>query len=201
MRLDLDRVADRDARTVDGGARSAAVLASVIERDGAHRLLFIRRADDLSEHAGQMSFPGGGHEPDDDGLRETALREAGEEVGLRAGEAEIVGRLDEIHTITDYSVRPYVARVADREYVPDGNEAAAVVVLPVAALLESANYEFERRVHPEGGEVVVHYFRVDGHTVWGATAKILVQLLELTTDWRRPETVDRVVDPDADVQR
>ena len=185
MWLHLTRIADREPRTVDGGARSAAVLAPVIERDGAHHLLFIRRADDLAEHAGQMSFPGGGHEPGDGDLRETALREAGEEVGLRAGEAEVVGRLDEIHTTTDYSVRPYVARVADREYVPDGNEAAAVVVLPVTALLDPANYEFERRVHP-AGEVVVHYFRVDGHTVWGATGEILVDLLETTTDWRAP---------------
>jgi len=187
MRLDLARVADREPRTVEGGHRSAAVLAPVIERDGAHHLLFIRRSEDLSEHAGQMSFPGGGHEPDDADLSETALREAGEEVGLRAGESEIVGWLDEIHTITDYSVRPYVARVADRSYEPDGNEAAAVVVLPVAALVDPANYEFERRVHPEGGEVVVHYFHVDDHTVWGATGDILVDLLEVTTDGHAPE--------------
>jgi len=187
MRLDLAAVAERGSRTVDGEHRSAAVLAPVIERDGGHHLLFIRRADDLSEHAGQMSFPGGGHEPGDDDLRGTALREADEEVGLRAEEAEIVGRLDEIHTITDYAVRPYVARVADRRYVPDGEEATAVVVLPVAGLVDPTNYEFERRVHSAGGEVIVHYFHVNDHTVWGATGDILVDLLEVTTDWRAPE--------------
>lgn len=186
MRLELAALAAREPRTVAGGHRSAAVLAPVIRRERGDHLLFIRRADDLSEHAGQMSFPGGAHEPDDPDLRATALREANEEVGLRPEEAEVVGRLDEIHTITDYSVRPYVGRVPDRAYEPDGREAIDVAVLPVADLAAAENYEFERRVHPEAGEVVVHYFHVDGVTVWGATGEIVVDLLELATEWRAP---------------
>lgn len=185
-RLDLSGLSGRDARIVDGGHRSAAVLAPVLDRPAGDHLLFIQRADDLSKHAGQVSFPGGGHEPGDADLSETALREAHEEVGLRPEEAELVGQLDEIHTITEYSVRPYVGRVPDRTYEPDGREATAVNVLPVAGLLDGDNYEFERRTHPEGGEVVVHYFHVDGTTVWGATGEIVVNLLELTTDWRAP---------------
>ncbi len=186
MQLDLSAVAARESRTVDGGHRSAAVLAPVLEQSDGHHLLFIRRADDLSEHAGQMSFPGGAHEPVDSGLEATALREANEEVGLAPDEATVVGRLDEIHTITDYRVRPYVARAPDRPYEPDGREATAVAVLPVAGLLDGDNYEFERRVHPEGGEVVVHYFHVGEHTVWGATGEIVVDLLETATDWQAP---------------
>lgn len=186
MRLDLDGLGGREARTVEAGHRSAAVLVPVITREDGDYLLFMRRAEDLSEHAGQVSFPGGSHEPDDADLAATALREAGEEVGLRREEADLVARLDDIHTITEYSVRPYVARVADRTYEPDGREATAVAVLPLAGLLDRDNYEFERRTHPEGGEVVVHYFHVDGTTVWGATGEIVVDLLELTTDWRAP---------------
>ena len=60
------------------------------------------------------------------------------------------------------------------------------------------NYESERRDHPHYGEIRIHFFRVGGYTVWGATGRMLVQLLELTTGWEMPPEVDRVVDPDAD---
>jgi 8-oxo-dGTP pyrophosphatase MutT (NUDIX family) len=195
--MDLGRVADHDAVAITDVRREAAVLAPVLSRGGAH-LLFTKRADHLGEHPGQMSFPGGGREPSDATLRETALREAREEIGLRAPEAEIVGRLDDIHTVSDYAVRPVVARVPDRAYEPDEREVAEIAVLPVEGLLDPDNYESERRTHPAVGEVRVHFFRVGGYTVWGATARILVQLLELTTGWRAPEAVDRVVDTDAD---
>jgi 8-oxo-dGTP pyrophosphatase MutT (NUDIX family) len=149
--------------------------------------VFTKRADDLRDHPGQMSFPGGGAEPGDADIRATALREAHEEIGLRPEEAEVVGRLDDIRTITEYAVSPFVARIPDREYEPDDREVAEVVVLPVAGLTDLENHEHEHREHPYYGDVVIHYFHVNGYTVWGATGRILVQLLELTTDWRAPE--------------
>jgi len=199
--MDLGRVAEYAPQEVTDEERDAAVLAPVADRDGEPHLVFTKRADHLGEHAGQMSFPGGGREPSDDALLATALREADEEIGLRPEEADVVGRLDDIRTTTRYAVSPFVARVPDREYVPDEREVAEIAVLPVTGLVDPENYESERREHPQYGEAIVHFFRVDGYTVWGATARILVQLLELTTDWRAPETIDRVLDPDADVRR
>ncbi|PSP55697.1 coenzyme A pyrophosphatase [Halobacteriales archaeon QS_1_67_19] len=199
--MELGRVAEHVPRTVEDEDRDAAVLAPVVVRNGEHHLLFTKRADHLGEHAGQMSFPGGGREPSDDDLRATALREANEEIGLRAEEPEIVGRLDDIRTTSRYAVTPYVASVPDREYVPDEREVAEIAVLSLAGFLDPDNYESERREHPQYGEAIVHFFHVDGWTVWGATARILVQLLELTTDWCVPAAVDRVVDPDADVRQ
>ncbi|WP_137283597.1 NUDIX hydrolase [Halorussus salinisoli] len=199
--MELGRVADHVPRDVPDEDHDAAVLAPVVEREGDHYLLFTKRADHLGEHAGQMSFPGGGREPSDADLRATALREAEEEIGLRADEADVVGRLDDIRTTSRYAVTPYVATVPDRTYTPDEREVAEIAVLPVTELLDLDNYESERREHPQYGEAIVHFFHVGGYTVWGATARILVQLLELTTDWRAPETVDRVVDPDADVRQ
>jgi 8-oxo-dGTP pyrophosphatase MutT (NUDIX family) len=195
--MDLDRVSDHGAAPVTDASRQAAVIAPVLDRNGAH-LLFTKRADHLGEHPGQMSFPGGGHDPGDATLRETALREAREEIGLRAREAEVLGRIDDIHTVSKYAVRPFVARVPDRAYEPDEREVAEIAALPVSGLRDPANYESERRTHPEFGDVRVHFFHVGGYTVWGATARILVQLLELTTDWRAPDTADRVVDTDVD---
>ena len=196
--MDWERVAGHDPVEVTDEEREAAVLAPVVTRSDGEYLLFTKRDDHLGEHPGQMSFPGGGREPSDDDLQATAKREAREEIGLRPSEAEVVGRLDDIRTITNYAVRPFVARVPDREYTPDEREVAEIAVLPLSALTDLDNYESERRDHPHYGEIRIHFFHVDGYTVWGATGRMLVQLLELATDWEMPTDVDRVVDPDAD---
>jgi 8-oxo-dGTP pyrophosphatase MutT (NUDIX family) len=196
--MDLSRLAAHDPVSVTGPAREAAVLVAVVERSSGPAVLFVKRADHLGEHAGQMAFPGGGREPEDEDLLATALRESHEEVGLDPSLPDVVGRLDDIPTISDYSVRPFVARIPDVTFVPDGREVAEVAVLPVEALTDRANYDSEHRDHPERGSVRIHYFRVDGYTVWGATGQMLVQFLELATDWRMPPEPDRVVDPDAE---
>jgi len=191
MRMDLDRAAEYEPREIPDEPYDAAVLIPVIEREGEHHLLFTKRAEHLGEHPGQMSFPGGGREPEDASIRETALREANEEIALEADEADVIGQLDDIRTITEYAVTPFVARVPDRTYVPDEREVAEIAVLPLSGILDPDNYEYERREHPHYGDVVIHYFHVDGYTVWGATGRIVVDLLELTTDWRAPERIDR----------
>ncbi len=212
--MDLSRVAAHEPVRVADEEREAGVLAPLLDRGpgGTPRgeaaldpdawiepaVLFTKRADHLGEHAGQMSWPGGGHEPGDDGRHDTALREADEEIGLAPAEVETVGRLDDIRTVTRYAVSPFVATVPDRAYEPGDGEVAEIAVLPLADLLDRANYDSERRDHPHYGDIRLHYFRVDGYTVWGATARMLVQLLELATDWEMPPEVDRVVEPDAD---
>jgi 8-oxo-dGTP pyrophosphatase MutT (NUDIX family) len=197
--MDLGGVARHEPATVDEADRKAAVVAGVAERRGEPHVLFTKRADHLGEHPGQMSWPGGGREPSDADLRATALREVREEIGMRESEVDFVGRLDDIHTVTNYDIRPFVARVPDREYVPDEREVAEVALLPVSGLIDPANYESELRDHPHYGETRLDFFHVNGYTVWGATGRMLVQLLELTTDWRAPAEPDRVVDPDADL--
>ncbi|WP_254839253.1 NUDIX hydrolase [Natronomonas marina] len=196
--MDWQRVAAHEPIEVTDEEREAAVLAPVVTRADGEYLLFTKRADHLGEHPGQMSFPGGGREPSDEDLVATAKREGREEIGLRPEEVDVVGQLDDIRTITNYAVRPFVAKIPDREYTPDEREVAEIAVLSVAALTDLGNYESERRDHPHYGEVRIHFFRVDGYTVWGATGRMLVQLLELATDWEMPAEPDRVVDPDAD---
>ena len=184
--MDLSRVARHTPRLITDEKRDAGVLIPVVERPEETGLLFTKRSDHLDEHPGQMSFPGGGHEAEDEDLRATALREANEEIGLTAPEVEIVGRLDDIRTVTEYAISPFVGRIPDREYVPNDGEVAEIAVLPLEGLLAPENYEFECRDHPHYGEVTIHYFDVDGYTVWGATGRILVQFLELTTGWVVP---------------
>ena len=196
--MDLGPVGDHSPSIVEDEERDAAVLVPVVDRPDGPALLFIKRSDRVGQHPGQMGFPGGGREPSDEDLYDTAVREVGEEIGMRPDEVGLVGRLDDIRTITHYAVSPFVARVPDREYEPDGFEVDEVVVLPLSELTDLENYESERREHPQHGDIRIHFFHVDGYTVWGATGRILVQFLTLTTDWRPPEGVDYVVDPDVD---
>jgi 8-oxo-dGTP pyrophosphatase MutT (NUDIX family) len=196
--MNFDRVRDHEPLVVDDEPRQAAVVVPVVSRDD-EAILFTKRADHLQDHPGQMSFPGGGREPEDEDLLRTALREANEEIGLDPRAANVVGRLDDIRTITRYSVRPFVARIPEREYVPDDQEVAEIVRLSVAELTDLDNYESEQRDHPHYGQIRLHFFYVDGYTVWGATARMLVQLLELATDWRQPPEPDRYAGPDDDL--
>jgi 8-oxo-dGTP pyrophosphatase MutT (NUDIX family) len=197
--MDFDRVAAHDAAAVTGEEREAAIVVPVVTRAEDEAVLFTKRADHLPDHPGQMAFPGGGREPEDGGLLGTALREANEEIGLDPKAVHIAGRLDDIRTITHYSVRPFVGRIPDREYLPGDEEVAEVVRLPVSALTNPGNYESEHRDHPHYGEVRLHFFYVDGYTVWGATARMLVQLLELATGWEMPPEPDRYAGPDDDL--
>jgi len=194
--MDLSAVLDHEPTAVTDQQREAAVIVPVLS--GEPQLLFTKRAEHLPDHPGQMSFPGGQHEPGDATLRETALREGNEEVCLDAAEVEFVGRIDDIRTVTDFSVRPFVARVPDRGYRPCSTEVAETAALSLGALTDRDNYDSEWRDHPHHGRIRLHYFRVDGYTVWGATAQMLVQLLELATDWTVPPEADRVVDADAE---
>jgi 8-oxo-dGTP pyrophosphatase MutT (NUDIX family) len=196
--MNLEGVTEHEPAVVTDQEREAAVVVPLVDRQNDPSMLFTKRADHLSDHPGQMSYPGGGHEPEDGDLRETALREADEEIGLRPEEVECVGRLDDIRTVTRYSIRPFVARVPDRAYEPHDGEVAEIAVLSLADICDLDNYESERRDHPYYGDIRLHFFYVDDFTVWGATARMLVQFLQLATDWKMPPEVDRVVDADAD---
>ncbi len=199
MYLDLTGVSRYSPTVHADPDQEAGVLAPIIERENGHAIIFTKRSEHLGNHPGQMSFPGGGREPVDTTLEATALRESHEEIGLRPSEARVVGALDDIETISRYIVRPFVGRVPDREYTADEYEVAEIVRLSVDALTSPENYESERRDHPEYGPIRIHFFHVDGYTVWGATGKMLAQLLELTSSWQIPAEVDRVVDPDAEL--
>jgi len=184
----------RSPRRTSG--RPAAVLVPLIDPDGAPQLLFTERSPDLSAHAGQISFPGGRAEPGDPDRKMTALREATEEVGLDPTEAEVIGELDEIRTVTGYAVRPVVAIVPSRQYHPDESEIVAVHPVSIETLLDTGLYE--RRIRPTAEEErIIHYFHHDP-VIWGATAAICVQLFEQTLGWQPPRVDPTVIDDPRD---
>lgn len=191
----LDRirrsVAHRPSRPVrlapgelDGSARRAsAVLAAVYElRDEPHVLL-TRRSWDLRSHKGEVSFPGGAHEPDDPDLVTTALREAHEEVGLPPEVVEVVGELDHLQTVTTEAfIVPYVGILSSRPPLrPDPREVAEIRDVPISELLADGVFR-EEIWSRDGVDRAIWFFELEGDTVWGATAAMLRDLLCRATD-------------------
>ena len=121
-------------------ARPAAVLVPLVQRDEGLHVILTRRTDHLSDHAGQISFPGGRQEDHDNTLEETALRETEEEIGLARVHIELVGRLDDYYTVTGYQVTPVVGVITPPfDLAPDAHEVAEVFEVPLEFILEPRN--------------------------------------------------------------
>jgi 8-oxo-dGTP pyrophosphatase MutT (NUDIX family) len=177
----LDRTPDPRPGPDD---RLAAVLVPLVERPEPS-LVFTQRADELPRHAGEISFPGGLAEDGDAGLEETALRETREELGLDPALVRLLGALPPIHTsVSRILVVPFVGLLAERPpFEPSAGEIAQVLEYPVRRLA-SAEALVEWRV--DGHLYRGFAYEVDGHTIWGATARMLHDLLVLVrseTPW------------------
>ena len=173
-------LADRRRRVVDSESLiPAAVLLLLTNRRGPH-VVFAKRTEDVTHHKGQFSFPGGIVETWDGSRLETALREAQEEIGLAPSAVDILGTLDDTETrATQFVITPFVGMVSQPvSYIPDGKEIERVLEVPLAALLDPAIFRVEMwerdgEVHP------VYFYEYNGETIWGATARILKQFLDL----------------------
>jgi 8-oxo-dGTP pyrophosphatase MutT (NUDIX family) len=156
--------------------RAAAVLVPIVMRPASLTVLLTRRTDHLRDHSGQVSFPGGRVEPHDADAEATALRETHEEIGLQARQVELLGKLSDYHTRTGYRITPVVGLVSPPfELRLDAHEVAAAFEVPLAFLLDPANHQRRAREY-QGRDV--HYYAMEwgGHTIWGATAGMLVNL-------------------------
>lgn len=175
---EIGGLADPGARQ-DRPLRPASVLVPLFEHEGEPGVLLLRRSDHLGKHAGQIAFPGGGRDACEDDLA-CALRESHEEVGLAPDAVEILGRLDRYATITSYLVSPYVGwlRRWPLELVPNPAEVAQILTVPIARLVEPGTLRVAM-LERGGAARAVNFFAVDDHVIWGATARMLRQLLEL----------------------
>ncbi|HEY8250157.1 MAG TPA: CoA pyrophosphatase [Burkholderiales bacterium] len=159
----------------DAASTAAAVLIPLIAH-GELTVLFTQRTTHLKSHAGQVSFPGGRAEPGDASAEFTALREAGEEIGLAAERVEILARLPDYRTRTGFRVTPVVGLVTPPlALAPDPREVAEVFEVPLAFLLDPRNRQ--RRTREFQGQQVGYYvFEYQERVIWGATAGMLVNL-------------------------
>ncbi|MFL7813173.1 MAG: NUDIX hydrolase [Anaerolineales bacterium] len=162
----------------------AGVLIPLLQEAGSWKILFIKRTlQQHDRHSGQIAFPGGRAEPGDQGLLQTALREASEEIGLAPGDIRILGRSCSITTVTDYEVSPFVGLLPwPYPLILSPQEVEKTILIPLDWLNDPNNREIKAWQSPKepGKDLpVIFYNAYEGEILWGATARIVVDFLEI----------------------
>jgi 8-oxo-dGTP pyrophosphatase MutT (NUDIX family) len=163
-----------------GQPRSAAVLLPLYDRGGVPHLLFTRRATTLRAHRGEIAFPGGARDPRDRTLCETALRESYEELGLEPLRVQLLGTLTPVFTVvSNFLITPVVGFLAEGlgPLRPNPAEVAAIIEVPVPALADPTIFHVE--YWKRSGIIrPVYFFDYRSSRIWGATARIVYNLLQ-----------------------
>lgn len=165
----------------EAGARRAAVLVPMLCLEDGWHILYTRRSEMVNDHKGQVSFPGGAIEIDDHSPEDAALREAKEEIGLDPLQVEILGRLDPLVSISRYMVIPVVGMVKwPARLSINSQEVSRVFTIPLDWLSMPEHYENRTFRVREGKQEMVYFFEpYDSEQLWGLSARITLQLLEV----------------------
>ncbi|MGK2966118.1 MAG: NUDIX hydrolase [Tepidiformaceae bacterium] len=163
------------------GRWNAAVLVLIYEHDGVPHIVFQKRTDKVEAHKGQISFPGGGADPEDADLIQTALRETHEEIGVAPHHIDVLGRLDDMVTISNFRVTPYVGWLSHYPYgwTFSEHEVDYLLEVPIPHLRSDEGFVADKRVI-NGETRVMPAYRWGDDLIWGATAHMLRRFLDLT---------------------
>ena len=157
----------------------AAVLVPLFKKGEDCHIVFTTRSDNVRYHKGEISFPGGVFDEKDLELQQTALREAFEEIGLKESDVQIIGVLDDIITVTQFIVTPFVGLFPyPYPFELSPIEIAELIEVPLSALLDEDCFSEREIIRGTRKEVVLAY-QYENHIIWGATARILKQFLDL----------------------
>lgn len=162
----------------DSIKRKAAVLVPIIAYTSGLTVLFTQRAELITEHAGQISFPGGRYETSDQTLEKTSIRETEEEIGLPAQQIQIIRQLPSYETVSGkgFIVTPFVALISPPiTLIIDAREVATTFEVPLEFLVDKTNYKRKHRMW-QGKRRYFYVIEYEGHIIWGLTARILVSL-------------------------
>jgi 8-oxo-dGTP pyrophosphatase MutT (NUDIX family) len=163
----------------------AAVLVPLFRKGEDCYIIFTKRSHHVRYHKGEISFPGGVFDERDLELQRTALREAFEEVGLKENDVQIIGVLDDIITVTQFIVTPFVGYFPyPYSFKLSSIEIAELIEVPLSALLGEDSLS-EREIIRGTGKEVVYAYQYENHVIWGATARILKQFLDLISNDRK----------------
>jgi 8-oxo-dGTP pyrophosphatase MutT (NUDIX family) len=171
-------------RAPQSGRISAAVLIPIFEAEGAFYVVLTERTHMVSTHKGQISFPGGSRDPVDVSLRDTALRECAEEVGISSESVQVIGQLDDCPThVSNYIIAPFVGVIPwPHEFRANERETAGIIEAPIADLLDGQCLT-EDTQEVDGVTIPAYFYTYRGKVIWGATARILKQFLGI---WQSP---------------
>ena len=159
----------------------AAVLLVLHPVDGEICVVLQKRSQLVEHHKGEISFPGGMADAEDESRLATALREAQEEMGIRPEDVEIIGRLDDSPTITGFMISTYVGAIpAGYPFTPSAVEVESVLQPPLSHLRNPSSRRWEARLRPDGSIDNMPAFAYGDDVIFGATARILDQFLTLT---------------------
>lgn len=162
--------------SIEAGQRLAAVLILLSPGNDGPELIFTRRSEDLSSHAGQISFPGGTIEPDDNSPIHTALRESEEEIGLNQSNVDVLGTLDWYTIPSGFVVLPVIGHMNQRQdFIAAPEEVAEIFSIPLQTLLDTSLYKSDTFIR-DGFKRRFYFFEFKGYYVWGATAGMLRSL-------------------------
>ncbi|MDD5127944.1 MAG: CoA pyrophosphatase [Dehalococcoidales bacterium] len=169
-------------RIVAAGRIPSAVLVPIYCKDGKFHILFTKRTRKVKTHKGQISFPGGSYEVSDGSLRNTALRESREEIGLKEEDVEVLGELDDFNSATtNFVISPFVGFIpSPYDFKLNEFEAAELIETPLEHLLDKHHLREETRIL-NGRPVTAYFYDFHGKVIWGATARILKQFLDIYT--------------------
>jgi len=177
-----DRIRRQFLAESNAAKQPAAVLILLFPKGDRLHTVFIMRNEYPGHHSGQISFPGGKQDPEDGDLVKTALRESAEEVGIRPEDVEILGSLNSLYIpVSNFDVLPVVGFMNyDPSFTIDRSEVQYLIEVPLEELTRSDKIRFE--VHEYNGERYrMPYFEVEGVKIWGATAIILCEFLEVVS--------------------
>lgn len=163
----------------DPAYRCAAVLVPLLQKEGEWHVLVTQRTNEVQHHRGQISFPGGACDQDDADILATALRETFEEIGVPDDQVQVLGLLDDMWTSSYFAITPVVGVLPyPYPYRPNPAEVEAVIEVPLSFLRDGSNLRSEE-VEFEGRQVELLFWDYGEHTIWGATARILKEFLEI----------------------
>lgn len=168
------------SRLSEPGLVQAGVLVPLYVEAGDVYVLLTRRTEHVATHKGQISFPGGVVEPQDRDAMDAALREAYEELGIRPQDVELLGSLDDVTTmVSGFLIRPYVGRIPyPYPLRPAPEEIAEVLGIPLRFFLDDRNLRVEL-VGEGTSRRALQFYDYGPHTVWGATARVIRNLVEI----------------------
>jgi len=170
----------RKRHIVDANRVPSAVLVPIYCKQGEYYILFTKRTGKVKAHKGQISFPGGAYQDGDRALVDTALRECAEEIGLTADKIEVLGELDDNITLsTDYVISPFVAIIPwPHSLKVNQQEIEEIIEVPISALLDKNSLRQGTEI-VDGKAVTIYFYHYQGKVIWGATARILNQFLDI----------------------